>query len=377
MKSTIHKLSSITAPKHSFGTRGLPPQTKINDPKFWDMYDNDTLIFDCVWQAKQGRLRLFVPKLFGFKKKLMASKFVLDGTSSPKPKLRQYRQCDILEFQVSEPVKELAICADDEMLTVPVHQTTPDRFAGKNVIYTKVQNDDLSWIYDWGLAHHRNHGADAVLVTNNASTAYTSDELRATLASIPGMTVADVLESPQRHGPVGNVCRGTGWAKFQQVLCLNVCRDRFFGEARAVLAIDVDELVASRDGTSIFDATMQARMKYIRFGGEWRYASLTEADLRHADHILTDDAQVPCNSKYCIVPDSFLGRTLWSVHSLEHVNRRVFSPHKNFYMLHCHGINTSWKKDRSGLSHRAGPPDPETKAFMETSFAHPSIGTKQ
>ena len=372
MKNRIHTLASLKAPQPYFDGRGLPPQTTVKDPKFWDMYDNDTLIFDCVWQAHKNRLRVFMPKLLEFQKRLLDCSFMLDGTPAPKPKLIQFRQYDILDFKARHPVSKLTLITGDQSYSLPIHHAEPDRYAGRNVLYTKVQNDDLNWIYDWGLAHQRNHGANAILVTDNASTAYSSEELQTILSAIPGIAVADILQSPQPHGPGPSLCSGTGWAKFQQVLCMNICRDRFLTDARAVLTIDVDELVTSCDGTSIFDATVQTPTKYTRFGGQWRYAQPKDSGVRHADHVLSDKYAQPCNSKYCIVPNSFLGRTSWSVHSLDSVNRRVLKPRKNFQMLHCYGINTSWKKNRQNVPARAGDVDPKTQAFMDATFQNTS-----
>jgi hypothetical protein len=53
MMDNIYSLATFSAPEEVFGVRGLPKQTTVRHPDFWDGYDNNTLIYDCVWQAEK------------------------------------------------------------------------------------------------------------------------------------------------------------------------------------------------------------------------------------------------------------------------------------------------------------------------------------
>ncbi len=368
MKSTIHALSSVKAPPDTFGERGLHAQTSVTDPTFWDRYDNDTLIYDSIWQTKAGRLRIYCPKLLGFKKTMLRATFRINGQVVGKPKLREFRQFDVMDLPCRTEPQIVEMQVDDTTVPLPFSVADPDRFAGKNVVYTKVQNDNLDWIHDWGVAHQRNHGANAIVIANNASTAYSNEDLRATLAAIPGIDVADVLDGPHSHGPHPSTCKGIGWARFQQKSYLNIMRDRFLMAARAVLLCDVDELVAEPSGHSIFDATVNSWAKYKPFRGAWRFTDAAAKSPHHADHMWQDENESPCPGKYCIVPNSLLGRTSWSVHTLENVNRRLFPPRNAFRYYHCRGISTSWKYDRKGGDSRRLTIDPMTRDFLASTF---------
>ncbi|MDX8350976.1 hypothetical protein [Cognatiyoonia sp. IB215182] len=368
MISQIHRLGTIKAPEPVFGRRIAPPGSKIHDTAFWDRYDADTLIYDSIWQPERGLLSLYLPKMFNFEKVLRRCTFRL-GAEDIVPKRRSFIRFDRLDFGADPTGRSFQLDTPNGAIELPINVAATERFADRNVIYTMVRNDNLMWIRDWVLAHQRNHGADAVLIANNGSTEYDSDALARTISDVPGIAVADVLEVPLRHGPAPKSSNRVGFAKFLQTTCLNLARDRFFARARAVLLCDIDELFTAPEGRSIFDATAQSIIKYRPIAGSWRFAADSTGLLRHADHVLSDRTNRACADKYCIVPNSFLGRMCWSVHSLENVNRRIFRPRGPFKFYHCRGISTSWKGRRTGQSERAGPLDQETQDFMTQTFA--------
>jgi hypothetical protein len=367
MTNSILSLASIRASALELGQRTAPPKAKILKPEFWESYDADTLIYDCVWQPDQRRIRLFLPKLFNFDVLMKSAKFLVDGAAQ-KPRLRKFQRFDIIDLAVKARPAALRISYNDADVDVPINAVDTSRFAGRNVIYTMVKDGSLSWVRDWVQAHQLNHGADAVLIANNGSTAFSSKDLLATIASVKGINVAHVIDVPFRYAPAIGTMSPRGSASFLQTACLNIMRDRFFQHARAVLICDVDELVAEDTGQSIFDATVKSALKYKTFLGYWRFADPTITAQRHADHVASDLQNEICASKYCIVPDSFFGRMCWSVHCLENVNRRIFRPRNSFRFFHCRGISTSWKAQRNKPTDRAGPPDPAAQAFMKRTF---------
>lgn len=368
MSAEIYSLATCKAPPKLFGTRDAPPGTTIHDPAFWDGYDTDTLIYDSVWMPEHNKLRVFMPRLFNFQDPLMQGAFYLDEKRIT-PKRRTFSRFDLLEFPSDACPQNLRLEIGGTTIETGVSQARPGDFAGRNVIYTMLRNDDLAWVRDWVSAHHHNHGADAVLIANNGSTAYTAQELLDTISNVPGIKAAHVLDVPLQHGPDPTTSKPVGAARFLQRTCLNIVRDRFFSQARAVLVCDIDELVTPANGQGIFDATVASLTKYKTFHGHWRFAAQTAGVVRHADHIYHNPDSRRCPTKYCIVPDSFFGRMCWGIHSLENVNRHVFRPGNRFAFLHCRSISTSWKNDRSqtALPDQGGV-DPATQAFMEKTF---------
>lgn len=369
MASDIFHLSSISAPEADFGTRGLPRGVTVRTPDFWDGYDKSTLIYDCVWMPHAEVVRLFLPKPIQFTDHLKASQFLIDGDSTNIVRWRKFRHHDEIDIGASRAPTSFALLKGHTRIEVAINANQSALFAGRNVLFTKLRNDDLQWVRDWGVAHQRNHGTDAIMAVNNGSDAYTSRELLETLRAIDGIQVAHVMDAPLHHGPAVRTCDGIGLTQFLQTACLNIARDRFLRNARAVLVCDVDELVFSRGEKSIYDATVNSLAKYKTFHGYWRFASRTDGLIRHKDHIYVDQNSPLCASKYCIVPDSFFGRMCWSVHSLENVNRRIFRPGKRHGFYHCHAVNTSWKTNRAALRTSYTRDDPATVAFMKGTFS--------
>ncbi|WP_108815349.1 hypothetical protein [Loktanella sp. Alg231-35] len=369
MHSAIHTLASYRADPDIFGERGIARGVTVKDPTFWDQYDNDTLIYDAIWCAERREITVLFPKLIGFEKAIRTATWMIDGNVVKPRRLRRFRVYDVLSLPCDVFKGTFTLTLGDHQIALPVSQADHNRFAGRRVIYTQVKDDSLDWVRDWAAAHQRNHGADAVLMSNNNSTEFSSEELRATLASVDGIVVADVLDVPLRYGPHQSTADSVGTTKFQQRTLLNLVKTRWFAKAYGVLMSDVDELVVSHGSESIFDATQRSWLKYIRFGGEWRYQMGDTETIRHAHHIFRRPKGNDCISKYCIVPDSVLGRRSWSVHAIESVNRRIFPASQKFHHFHCYGISTSWKKKRSGLVRENMIRDEKTAKFMEQTFA--------
>lgn len=367
MQSAVHHLSSLVADPAVFGERGLPPGVKALQDSFWDDYDNTTLIYDAVWFAPAGAVRIYTPKLLGFKPAMMAGRFLVDG-QPVKLRLTQYRQYDMLTLLAPKSPESVVLRHEGHDFDIALSPAVHDRFAGRNVLYTRIRNDDLTWVRDWVLAHQRLHGADAVLIADNGSEAYTSEDIRAALSGIQGLAAADVVFAPHRNGARPNQATASGLTKFQQSAYMNLARDRWLHRARAVLVGDVDEIVAPLGAQTIFDATAQSSFKFTRFDGVWRFQAPDGGTPSHAAHTLTPEPERPCASKYCIVPDSFLGRRSWAVHSLQSLNRRVIPASRKFRFYHCRSVSTAWKNTRHTPDMTTLSEDPETTALMHRAF---------
>ncbi len=240
---------------------------------------------------------------------------------------------------------------------VPVRPNLSTRFAGRRVVHTLSKDNDPRWIADWARFYARVHGADGVLVYDNASAAYDAGELEARLvADLPDMAIT-VVDWRFRYGPQGGMAGAVGavetaWdSDFCQTGSLQHARFRFLNQAKSVLNVDIDELVLSPDGTSIFAATEASPARFTKFAGRWISSTtprpVSRADCRHADFTLSDGADAgECPPKWCVVPDARLWRReTWSVHNL------FGSPHNRtisraFAYRHMKAISNNWKNDR-------------------------------
>ena len=254
-----------------------------------------------------------------------------------------------IRIAIDGPIGRCAIAVQPDMAPL---------FAGRRVITTLSKDNDLRWIADWVRFYVRVHGADGVLVYDNASTAYTLAELQATLDEASGGAFpALAVDWPFPYGPQGGLAGAVNgveadWdSDFCQTGSLQHARHRFLRHARSVLNVDIDELVLGTTGESVFAATEQARGGFIKFPGLWigthAPAGVERATCRHADFVCRDlPDELACPPKWCLVPGKADRLTdSWSVHNLfgAKANRTLSA---TFAYRHMRGITNSWKEDR-------------------------------
>ncbi|SFO92852.1 hypothetical protein [Tranquillimonas alkanivorans] len=354
----IEDLSLLRLPETAPDLRDAPRGLGDTDERFWRDYDRRTLVYDCVHFPERGLLRLYTPRLFNLAPHLIGARFSAEGKPLGRPRRRTFRVFEHLDVRVDAAPSVLHLDGDHLTGALPVHPARHELFAGCNCLYTMVRDDDLAWVTDWARWHRLRHCADAALVVNNGSTAYTSADLAAALDAA-GLARVVVVPAPVPNGPPKGAARRGSRAKFLQTAMLNLMRDRFLARARAVLNADVDELVQTRDGESVFDDAARSRWGYLAYAGVWRYAPAGSAPVRHADHALHPQPERPAATKYCVVPDSLLGRRPWSVHSLQGVPRSWFRADARFGYVHCNAINTGWK-----WQHRSAPDADRTAGML-------------
>lgn len=229
-------------------------------------------------------------------------------------------------------------------------------YRGKRVLYTLSKNNRVAWIIDWARFHVTNHGADAVLLYDNASTEYTGPQLEGILRSaLPGLVV-NVVDWPFKYGP-GGVSRTTFWdSDFCQAGAFQDARFRFLRLASSVLNCDIDELVVPLHGESIFEATERCVAGYVAFYGSWisnardAVRPNLEAKLEHGQfRRLERPGPNPCPTKWCVVPGRCALEDQWSTHRLRgpSVTSEVSD---RFTYRHFRAISTDWKYPRSQVT---------------------------
>jgi len=179
--------------------------------------------------------------------------------------------------------------------------------------------------------------------------------LASSLADIDGLNTLLVLEAPFTYGPnlKGSMRdgslkwlqpRGSGRARFLKPALMNLCKERYLSLAQGVLSVDVDELVYTSDGQSIFEKASNSWLQYVQFKGTWWDSTRTDDLVRHADHDVQRTDLRECPTKYCICPSGPLRNLSWAVHSLESPWRLPFVIIRSAFYFHFRRITTNWKK---------------------------------
>jgi len=101
---------------------------------------------------------------------------------------------------------------------------------------------------------------------------------------------------------------------------LEHARHRFLSTARAVVSLDIDELVLTKDGSSIFDIVQRSDTGHVRFDGRWiENATSTEPDparRRHKHYFYYDEDEPLAQHKWAVVPARCPTAAQWRIHDV-------------------------------------------------------------
>lgn len=312
---------------------------------YLEAYDNRTLYYDCVYlDREQGHL-FTAPRFLNLWKPFRDGLRV-DGVRPRRVRRSTWLRCE----QVFVPGPKGAVTIDIDGATLPVDVRTdrsPD-FAGLNTLVAVSKNNRLDWIANWAAFHARDHGAKGVVIFDNGSTDYTPADVAAALAEVPGLSRALVYDAPYPYGPADKSGRFDVSPRFFQSAMLNLARRDALSASRAVLSIDIDELVTGPEGQSVYDKAVRNRAGMITIQGSWVYpAPDTEGPAPQPAHLFRAQPDKKCNRKWCMTPRGPMSRIFgWAVHQIGGVAQNIFTEQTQFQLIHCRACSTGWKKKR-------------------------------
>lgn len=340
-----------------------PP--RLREAGFDEKFDRKTLFYEAVGAPELDAVRIIAPPLFNLQPPLASSRFMNAGDSRTLPfKVSNYdRQTQILVRGAS--AGSISLNGPVGNYNLPVAAPEHDLFAGLRTVFTLSRNNNLAWIRDW-LEFYRNvHGANAVLIYDNASSDYDAEALMSTLSVVRGIEAAVVVRWPFKHGPTGMGLNRNWDSNFSQLAMMEHARWRFLAQARSVLNCDIDELVMSKSQRSVFQAVEEARSGVVAFHGDWvvgiqditREGSPT-APMRFKDYqfVLKDLVtyrlawrpvqRTRCKAKWAAVPERTPAGARWHIHYVEGWLASRWKS-EDFRFRHFREISRSWKYDRT------------------------------
>lgn len=312
-----------------------------------ELYDFKTLFYDAFYTASQGTVTLIAPKLLNLQKIISSGTFQFDDVTVSNKRLHKALRFDRLVLRTGFRPQVMRLNWQDLELSMPVRDGGAKEFAGLNCLVTVSKNNRLQWIEDWAAYHVHRQGVEAILFFDNGSDAYSPADIAGTLSGIDGLKTFKVVSAPFKYGPNAF---GKKWAtaKFLQTALFNLARLSYLRESAATLNVDIDELVQTTGGKTVFDYTMASLLGFTRIKGRHRYAiSAKRQDaIRHKDHLHIDADDRGKPPKFCIVPSGPLRYFDWTVHSLGMYPFGRFSFHRCVSFDHFYTISTNWKFDR-------------------------------
>lgn len=245
---------------------------------------------------------------------------------------------------------------------VTLHPSGVAAFAGKRALLAISKDNPIRWIEDWARYNRDIHGADAILVYDNGSTAYSRDELHDRLARLAGFDTVAVVDWPYKFGPQSTVRRY--WdSDFGHLGAWEHARWLFLSGAAGVINSDVDELVLpAKSGAGLFQALARSIGGAFHYYGRWvpgiegvtpdvPAGELTHRDFRHFVRKDLPRVALPvldrtelCPLKWAVDPRRCPSFCQWGVHRILRWPLPLTSGGHSY--RHYRTLSTSWKYDR-------------------------------
>lgn len=357
-------LRGMTVPEALPHRRGSPVPEACRDAAYARLQDDRTLFYDCV-RLPQGRL-ITAPR-FGGLWPVFRDGLRRDGKPVRGLRRRRIGRCE--QVLVRGP-GELTVTLGSAIHPVIERPGLAGHFAGTNALVTASKNNDLEWVQDWARFHITSQDADSVLLFDNGSDAYGVDQIAGALRAIPGLRRAAVVSAPFLWGGHFTWQGRRERLHYLQVSLLNLARQDMLAQARAVLGIDIDELITGPEGESVFDAVRAAPLGALSLPGQWIFPEPGAAlPGPHRINLYRPPEGLPCMPKWAAVPGRGLSRWMgWKVHDVGGALTRRW-PSRRFGLLHCASVTTGWKS--ASKRHQEVPGlrcDPELERLMARYF---------
>jgi hypothetical protein len=330
-------------------------------PAVLDGYEDRALVYDAFWHEDGRRILLVGPPPQNLAAHYRTARYTAGGLTL---RARHHATVStmITELEGAPPETRevtMELAGTQHELTIGANRS--DAFAGRRLLFTMSKDNDLAWIAEWARWYQRLHGADAIVIFDNGSTRYGLAEIEETLCGIAGIEVVSAVGWPWRYGVTDRaVWNNPFYVLYLQVASMNVLLRRFGTKAAAIVNSDVDELIASPDGTSIFELARQSRGGIVSMRGRYMEPlaapdAPVERTHRHYRHRLADDRRAQSRPRKWAIDPSRPWFASLDVHLYMHwiEGRPPFSkstPAGVFYR-HFRAINTNWKDERTALRH--------------------------
>jgi hypothetical protein len=252
------------------GLRRLPTQPELKRPiEFWDGFDAYGLFYDVFRDVDGKRIWLVGPDVKNLRQALEEA-HVVGLTSGVKRRVKTIYGCENCVACVSLPTEdqELQLNIGGQSIVCRIGRNLSTQFAGKRTVLCINQDNHLDWMRDWARFYHLEHGANAVCIFDNNSQNYSKDDMLATLQQVAGIETVRVVNWPFKFGVMDKLGQDNGLnqnVRFAQPPMYPAFFLRLGQKAASILNVDVDELVLSSTGKSIFSSVERRLFGTIKF----------------------------------------------------------------------------------------------------------------
>lgn len=350
MVFTVREISPVTInPDIQLARRApRPPEQRQSD--YVELYDYKTLFYDIFESGNQ--IIFSGPPLLNLESVIKMGRYtIFDQVRKDVPDTRYAWKTQRTslptknENDIVTTSRSIIIDAGHLQVSTVIQTDDNNIFDNKKVIFTLSKNNDLAWIRDWAKFYSTVHGVNAILFYDNDSDAYSANEILEVISAVDGIETAVVVNWPFKYGPGGT--NSKNWdSDYCQYGAMEHARLRFLQKAVGVLNNDIDELVVSNDGRSVFDWLADSSTGALAYAGRWvENVGITDSVPLHSNFRYMDPSRPLCTKKWCLDPRRMPQDIQWNVHSFG----GGFSPDfpKGIFHRHFVGVNSNWKTDRT------------------------------
>lgn len=352
-------LSPIRADHASSIKRDMVRPEKLRQEDYERSYDFQTIAFDCFFTVS-GDIEIIGPPLLNF------WNYFTDDSIKLCSGNKKYI------VQLSEVNYTKRWCQDSLVLSSPSPKITHIElnlqelgdfkahitsnrcklFDNKRAILAMVKYDPIQWIEDWAYFYSVYHGSDSVLLYNNLSPHYTSQDLLEALQKVNTIKTVCVVDWPFPYGPQAGES-GRWDSVFCKTGALQHAYRKYLLKAKSVINVDIDELVVCETHMPLHDMVESCSPHYIEFGGIWssRPNELADPDIhmrRHKDYYYHGQVNVDthqCPAKWAVVPGVCPEGAQWKTHTIDALVSSI-SYSNEIRFRHFRNLNTGWKGGR-------------------------------
>lgn len=335
----------MTLPDDSPLRRVPPRKPEDQQPGYLDAFDSRTLFYDAFREGDD--VWLSGPPVSNLRDPLESADWRVDGADvSAAVELVDWGRTQRSRIVGAGAGQHLSLGLGGTRFSTEIAPNDSALFAGQRTIITKSKDNDLVWIRDFLQHYHIVHGVTGVVFYDNNSTKYSAQDVADTIASVDGITTAVVVEWPYPFGPDGGPNKV--WdSDYCQYGILEHGRFRYLSRAAGVISADIDELILTEDGRSVFEHAAESEVGVTMFSGYWMAKATREPldpgrQRRFVDY--HHRAKGTTTVKWTALPGLMDEQTTqWRVHSVAG-SRAVKT--ERVHHRHFQGVNNGWRYDR-------------------------------
>jgi tetratricopeptide (TPR) repeat protein len=351
--------------------RNPPRRLSLRHEDYEDRFDFTTVFYDCFWNTAGDAVILLGPPLLNLEEEL---DLAIIAYPSMKPCALTVRHvflgCRVIAKPPAGTTGLVMRTATSESFIAP-QPNLCELFRNRRTAVTLSRNNELVWIRDWAAFNRDHHGCDGILIYDNGTDNYGINDIYGSLEPIADRMRILVLNWPFKYG-VPDWRLPVSYGMLDSLYCqagmLEHARRRFLSHASSVLNTDIDELVLTDRGASVFELVEGSATGLLTFGGVWvenqpaRPERYPARPPRHRDFawVRTGD-RVGCENKWAVVPARVPDAAQWHVHRI--LGMAPSECRQSVEMRHFKAINTDWTVDRNRSQERrtaANAIDPQT-----------------